>query len=80
MCGKNFSIYGAHILRKSLNLWFFTHASGPHSKRLVEFFENLFPPRQKGLEEAEKKKFYLASYIVIEQRGWVKAKTLLANC
>ena len=52
MCGKNFSIYGVHILRKSLNLCFFTHAPVPHSKLLVEFFENLFPPRQKGLEEA----------------------------
>ena len=52
MCGKNFSIYGVHILRKSLNLCFFTHASVPHSKLLVEFFENLFPPRQEGLGEA----------------------------
>ena len=54
MCGKCFSIYGVHILRKSLNLCFFTHAPVPHSKLLVEFFENLFPPRQKprgGLEE-----------------------------
>ena len=41
-----------HIPRKSLNLCFFTHAPVPHSKLLVEFFENLFPPRQKGLEEA----------------------------
>ena len=52
MCGKKFSIYGVHILRKSLNLCFFTHAPAPHSKLLVEFFENLFPQRQKGLEEA----------------------------
>ena len=52
MCGKNFSISGVHILRKSLNLCFFTNAPVPHSKLLVEFFENLFPPRQKGLEEA----------------------------
>ena len=35
-----------------MNLCFFTHAPVPHSKLLVEFFENLFPPRQKGLEEA----------------------------
>ena len=47
MCGKNFSIYGVRILRKSLN-----HALVPHSKLLVKFFENLFPLRQKGLEEA----------------------------
>ena len=52
MCGKFFSIYGVHILRKSLNLCFFTHALVPHSKLLVEFFENLFPPRQNGFEEA----------------------------
>ena len=51
MCGKNFSIYGVHILRKSLNLCFFTHAPVPHSKLLLEFFENLFSPRQ-GVEEA----------------------------
>ena len=31
---------------------FFTHAPVPHSKLQLEFFENLFPPRQKGLEEA----------------------------
>ena len=52
MCGKAFSIYGVHILRNSLNLCFFIHASVAHSKLLVEFFENLFPLRQKGLEEA----------------------------
>ena len=52
MCGKKFSIYGAHILRKSLNLCIFTHAPVAHSKLLVEFFENLFPSRRKGLEEA----------------------------
>ena len=52
MCGKNLSIYGVHIPRKSLNLWFFTHAPVSHSKLLVTFFENLFPPRQKGWEEA----------------------------
>ena len=52
MCGKFFLIYGVHILRKSLNLCFFTHAPVPHSKFLVEFFENLFPRRQKGWEEA----------------------------
>ena len=47
MCGKYFSIYGVHILRKSLN-----HAPVSHSKLLIEYFENLFPLRQKGLEEA----------------------------
>ena len=52
MCGKNFSIYGVHIPRKSLNLCFFTHAPVSHSKVLVEFFENLLPPRQKDWEKA----------------------------
>ena len=50
--GNIFSIYGVHILRKSLNLCLFTHAPVPHSKLLVELFENLFSQRQKGLEEA----------------------------
>ena len=52
MCGKHFSIYGVHTPRKSSNLCFFTHAPVPNSKLLVEFFENLFPPRQKEWEEA----------------------------
>ena len=52
MCGKKFSIYGVHILRKSLNLCFFTQTPVPQSKLLVEFFENPFPPRRKELEEA----------------------------
>ena len=52
MCSKKFSIYGVHILRKSLNLCIFTYAPIAHSKLQVEFFENLFAPRQKGLEEA----------------------------
>ena len=52
MCGKNFLIYGVHILRQSLNLCVFTQTPVPHSKLLVEFFENQFPPRQKWLEEA----------------------------
>ena len=38
MCGKNLSIYGVHIPRKSLNLCFFTHVPVPHSKLQVEFF------------------------------------------
>ena len=49
--GKSFSINGVHIPTNSLNLCFFTHAPVPHSKLLVERFENLFPPRQKGWEE-----------------------------
>ena len=46
MCGKNFSIYGVHIPRKSLNLCFFTHAPVPHSKLLVEFFVS---PKTEGV-------------------------------
>ena len=49
MCGKNFSIYGVHIPRKSLNLCFFTHAPVPHSKLLLEFFENLFSQERSGV-------------------------------
>ena len=41
MCGKNVSICGVHILRKSAPL-----------KTPGRIFRNLFPPRQKGLEEA----------------------------
>ena len=52
MCGEYCSIYGVHIPRKSLNLCFFTHAPVSHSKVLVEFFENLLPPRQKDWEKA----------------------------
>ena len=49
MCGKHFSINGVfHIPRKSLNLCFSTDVLVPHSKLLVEFFENLFHPRQNG--------------------------------
>ena len=52
MCGKKFSIYGVHIPRKSLNLCFFAHAPVPHSKLLVDVFENLFSRKQKRWEEA----------------------------
>ena len=48
MCGKKFSLYDVHIPRKSLDLCYFTHAPVPHLKLLVDFFGNLFPPRQKG--------------------------------
>ena len=50
--GGKLLIYGVPISRKSMNLSFFAHAPVPHSKLLVEFFENLFPPRQEGWEEA----------------------------
>ena len=35
-------------LENELNLCIFTHAPVPHSKLLVQFFENLFPPRAKN--------------------------------
>ena len=63
MCGKNVSIYGVYILRKSLNLCFFIHVPVPHSKLVVEFFKNLFPPRQKGLEEA------MISFVKIQSKN-----------
>ena len=47
MRGKNFSVYGVHIPRKSLNLFFFTHAPVPHSKLLVELFVS---PKTEGEE------------------------------
>ena len=44
MCGKNFSIYGVHIPRKSIEyMHFFSHASVPHSKVQLNFFENASP-------------------------------------
>ena len=52
MCGKNFSIYDVHIATKSLNPSFFPYSPVPHSKLMVDFFENLFTPRQKWWEEA----------------------------
>ena len=52
MCGKNFSIYDVHIPTKSLNPSFFPYSPVPHSKLMVDFFENLFTPRQKWWEEA----------------------------
>ena len=50
MCGKNFSIYGVHIPRKSLNLCFFTHAPVHHSKLLVNVLKICFPQdRREGV-------------------------------
>ena len=39
------------FLENALNLWVFTHVPAPQSKLQVEFFENLFRPRQKGLRK-----------------------------
>ena len=36
------------FLENALNLWIFTRVPIPQLKLLVEFLENLFPPRQKG--------------------------------
>ena len=48
MWEKIFSFMVFTFLENALNQWIFTHAPGPQSKRHVEFFENIFPPRQKG--------------------------------
>ena len=52
MCGKNFSIYGVHIPRKCIESMhiFFSHASVPHSKLLLNFLEN-GSPKSKWVEE-----------------------------
>ena len=39
------------FLEDVLNLWIFTQVSAPQSKLQVEFFENLFPLRRKGLRK-----------------------------
>ena len=50
---KNISIYGVHIPRKCTeSIWIFTHAPVPQLKLQVEFFQNLFPPKTEGLEQA----------------------------
>ena len=50
--GKMFQFMVFIFQENALNLCIFTNIPVPHSKLQVEFFENLFPPRQKGLEEA----------------------------
>ena len=47
-CGKNVSICGVHIPRKCIESIHFSHVSVLHSKRQVEFFENLLPQGEKG--------------------------------
>ena len=46
--GKIFQFIVFTFLENALNLLIFFHAPVPQSKLQVEFFENLFPPRQKG--------------------------------
>ena len=43
--GKNFQFIVFTFLENALNLRLFTHASVPHSKLQVDFFENLFLPK-----------------------------------
>ena len=45
MCGKNFSIYGVHILPKCIECIIFTDVPVPNLKLQIEFFENLFSPK-----------------------------------
>ena len=51
MCGKIFQFMVFMFRENALNLCIFAHAPVPHSKLQVEFFENLFPPNTKGVEE-----------------------------
>ena len=53
---KNFQFMVFTFPENALNLCIFTHAPVPHSKLQVEFFENLFPPRQKGKIQLENMK------------------------
>ena len=39
------------LVENALNLGIFTHAPIPQSKLQAEFFENLFPQEQKGVEK-----------------------------
>ena len=51
MCGKIFKVVVFAFLANALNLGIFTHAPVPHWKLQAEFFENLFPQQQKGVEK-----------------------------
>ena len=48
MCGDSFSIYDIHIPRKCIESMHFYSCLSPPLKPPGRFFENLFPPRQKG--------------------------------
>ena len=39
------------FLENTLNLCIFTHALVSHAKLQADFFENLFPTKQKGVEK-----------------------------
>ena len=48
ICGKSFQFMVFTFLENAFNPCIFTHVSFSYSKLQVEFFENVFPPRQKG--------------------------------
>ena len=52
MCENIFQFMVFTFPENALNLCIFTHAPVPHSKFLVEFFKNLFPPKTEGVDEA----------------------------
>ena len=72
MCEKNFSIHGVHIPRKFLHLCFLTHVPVTHSELLVEVFENLFPPTQKGFALSKFKNHTLSWFALskFNQKIW----------
>ena len=47
VCGNFFQFIVFTFPENALNLCIFAHAPFPHSKLKVEFFENMFSPRQK---------------------------------
>ena len=53
--GKIFAVHNWYLLftllKNASNLYIFTHAPVIHSKLQAEFFENLFPPKAKGVEK-----------------------------
>ena len=52
MCGKNFQVYGIHILENALILCIFTHAA-PYSKLAHKFL--LSRPKQKEITHSTRK-------------------------
>ena len=72
MCGKVFFQFMVFTFpENALNLCIFTHTPVPHSKLKVEFFENLFLPRQKG---RRKLWFALSKF---NQKIWRRLGTLV---
>ena len=52
MCENIFSIYGVHIPRKCIESMHFYSCPSPPLKTQGSIFENLFPPKTEGLDEA----------------------------